>query len=101
MTDLEPDLRRLFEVWINSERKARIVVFFHQNPGLIETLEGLARRLGTTVEALAEDVRDHITLGLLTERVLGEKRVLMYDSSRRGDIEEMIITLAREQEKQL
>lgn len=101
MTADPPDLRKLFEVWISSERKARLVVFFHENPGIIETLEGLSRRLGMTPDTLSKDIRDHLELGLLKERNLGGKRVFVYDTSARGAMEEMIATLAQKEEERL
>jgi hypothetical protein len=67
-----------------------VVVFFNNNPGIIETMEGLARRLGTTVEALRRDLADHISLGLLHERRVGDKTVLIYDRSRRGELEKLV-----------
>lgn len=101
MGDEPMDLRKLFEVWVDSDLKAQVVVFFHNNPGVIETMEGLARRLGTSVEALRRDLADHIRLGLLRERDVGGKRVLVYDRSRRQNIERFIQDALRRQEDQL
>lgn len=84
------DLRKLFDVWVSSERKAQIVVFFHRNPGVVETVEGLARRLGIHPDALRDDLKDHIDLGVLRERKVGDKTVILYDKSRRGSIEKLI-----------
>ena len=92
------DLRKLFEVWVDSELKAQIVVFFNENPGVVETLEGLARRLGTNVEALRTNIADHIELGLLKERQVGGKTVLMFDRNRRQEISDEIARLTREKE---
>ncbi len=82
-----PDLRKVFEVWMDSEMKAMITVFFHRNPGVVETMEGLARRLGTTPEALKEHVQSHLELGLLRERKIGEKTVLVFDAQGQADFE--------------
>ncbi len=91
------ELRKLFEVWVDSDLKAQIILFFHNNPGVIETMEGLARRLGTTVESLRQDIAAHIELGLLKERKLGQKTVLVYDRNRRSDIENFITDHLRKQ----
>ena len=84
------DLRKLFEVWMDSEMKAVITVFYHNNPGVVETLDGLARRLGTTPEALRDHVQAHINLGLLHEKQVGDKTVLVFDRQRRKEFERFI-----------
>ena len=86
------DLQKLFEVWVDSELKAQIIVFYHNNPGVIETMEGLAQRLGITVEALQEEIADHLELGLLKKRKAGNKTILVYDAARDDDIQSFIST---------
>src|ERR1051326_3480916 len=73
------ELHKLFEIWVDSELKAQVVVFYNNNPGVIETIEGLARRLGMGPEALRLAVADHIRLGLLQERKMGDKTVLVFN----------------------
>jgi hypothetical protein len=84
------DLRKLFEVWVDSDLKAQIILFYNNNPGVVETMEGLAKRLGTNVENLRQDIAAHVELGLVKERQLGDKTVLVYDRNRRNDIESFI-----------
>ena len=84
------DLKKLLEVWVATDLKAQVVVFYHNNPGVIETMEGLARRIGTSVETLQGEIADHIQLGLLRERKVGTKTVLVYNQSARNHIEEFI-----------
>lgn len=91
----EADLRKLFEVWVDSDLKAQLVVFYNNNPGVVETPEGLARRLGTSLEAIRGTLDDHIRLGLLRERRLGEKTVLMFDRERRAAMQSMIVDSIR------
>ncbi len=85
-----PDLKKLFEVWMDNETKLMITVFFRNNPGVIETLEGLAVRLGTTPDALRDAIADHVSIGLLKERKVGDKTVLVYDRDMRMDMEAFI-----------
>lgn len=85
-----PDLKKLFEVWMDNETKLMITVFYRNNPGVIETLEGLAVRLGTTVEKLRDAISDHVSIGLLKERKVGGKTVLVYDRNMRKDMEAFI-----------
>ncbi len=90
MTEPPKDMHKLFEVWMDSEEKALITVFFSRNPGVVETLDGLARRLGTSPDALREHVQAHIELGLLSEREVGGKTLLVFDAKKRRDFEQFI-----------
>jgi hypothetical protein len=84
------DLRKLFEVWIDSDLKAQVIVFYQNNPGVIETLEGLARRLGTNPDELRKNIAAHIQLGFLHEKKVGKQTVLVYDREQHGRIENFI-----------
>ncbi|MDD5502702.1 MAG: hypothetical protein PHH26_04465 [Candidatus Thermoplasmatota archaeon] len=85
------DIKKLFEVWISSDMKCQVLVFFHNNPGVVETLEGLAKRMGVSVEALEKEISDHVTLGLLKERQVDHKKVLIYNKEKESEIERFII----------
>ncbi len=67
------EIEGVFRVWIDTDLKVQLLVFFHDNPGVMETTEGLARRLGLNEEVLADNIRDHVQLGILSERDLGSK----------------------------
>ncbi|MEA3189662.1 MAG: hypothetical protein QOD77_244 [Thermoplasmata archaeon] len=91
MPQTEPsNLRKLFEVWVDSELKAQIIVFYQNNPGVIDTIEGLASRLGTNVEQLRTNIADHLQLGFLHERKVGSQVVLVYDRKKQQGIQEFI-----------
>lgn len=90
-----PDLRKLFELWTDSSLKIQVIVFFHENPGVIETVEGLARRIGTNAEAIRKEVADHVSLGFLRERGVGTKTVLVYDPARENDIRAYVAEAVR------
>lgn len=84
------DLHKLFEVWMDDETKLMITVFYQKNPGIIETVEGLARRLGTTKEAIQAAIADHVSMGLLKEKKVRDKVVLVYNRQGREGIEDFI-----------
>lgn len=88
--DAPADLEGMFQVWVDSDLKVQVLVFFHNNPGMIETLQGLSRRLGLQADALKEEIADHIRLGILTERQVGGKTVLMYNQKREKDVAEFV-----------
>lgn len=75
------DLKALFDLWMDSPLKVQIVSFYHRNPGMIETVEGLAQRIGSDPERVRKTVADHLKLGFLHERNLGSVKVIVYDPS--------------------
>ncbi|PKK86208.1 MAG: hypothetical protein CVT48_02190 [Thermoplasmata archaeon HGW-Thermoplasmata-1] len=83
-------LKKLVEVWTDSDLKIEILVFFHNNPGVIDTVEGLAKRLGKTVDVVKHEIADHINIGILKERKIGDKIVLTYDKTQEQEIEAFI-----------
>lgn len=88
MTEGPPDdLHETFSRWMNSEVKVQLLAFFHANPGVVETIEGLAVRLGISPEILREEVADQIEMGLLKERQMGDHRVLIYDRTREAEVQ--------------
>jgi KaiC/GvpD/RAD55 family RecA-like ATPase len=57
--------KKLFERLLDSEVKAELLALFHTNPGLSDSMEGIARRLGRSVEEIRSDLRDLVEIGLL------------------------------------
>ncbi|MEA3143004.1 MAG: hypothetical protein QOG31_328 [Thermoplasmata archaeon] len=66
-------------MWADTDLKAQIIVFYHNNPGVMETSDGLARRLGIQPAALREALADPVHRGMLEERRMGDKVVLVYN----------------------
>ncbi len=82
---------RLFEMLISTEVKGDLLVLFHKNPGLIDTYDGVARRIGRIAKSIEADVRDLVTLGILTVRQIGSREVLLFDRSRDHETQETIV----------
>jgi predicted transcriptional regulator len=61
VTEGEGLLQRL----LSSEVKADLLTLFHEDPGLVDTTEGLARRTGRTLKTMEEDLEDLLDLGVL------------------------------------
>lgn len=86
-------MQKVIEVWVDSDSKVRLLVFFRQNPGIIETLEGLAQRLSLPIEKLSQEVRAHIEIGLLHSRdMAGGKTVYYFDRERWQELESLIVS---------
>ena len=86
----EPNFEKIMELWVASDLKVQALVFFHDNPGVIETMEGLAKRLGTDVGRLRKEIAGHIDLGLIKEQKAGAYTLLVFDQKREGDVQSAI-----------
>jgi hypothetical protein len=82
---------RLFEMLISTEVKGDLLVLFHKNPGLIDTYDGVARRIGRIAKSIEADVRDLVTLGILKVRQIGSREVLLFDRSKDRETQETIV----------
>lgn len=89
------EMERAMELWVSSAPKVTLARFFRQNPGVVDTLEGLSRRLAIPADQLAPEIADHVSLGVLRERSLGTTTVYMLNRRRLREIEDSIIRRAR------
>ena len=96
MTPEELDLKTVFDLWMDSPLKVQIVSFYHQNPGIIETVEGLARRMGSDPEVMRRIVADHVKIGFLRQRSLGSAKVLLFDRQGEQKLQEYVSRSVRE-----
>ena len=67
---------------LSSDAKADLLVLFHKNPGLIDTMEAIARRIGRMSSAVEAEIRDLVAMGLLKVKVIGGNMVYSLDKSR-------------------
>ncbi|MFA5944096.1 MAG: hypothetical protein WC876_06490 [Candidatus Thermoplasmatota archaeon] len=91
----DDDFSKVMDLWVASDLKIQSLNFFHENPGVIETLEGLARRLGTNVDGLRKEIADHITLGIIKEQKTGAYTLLVFDRRREGEVQGAIADRVR------
>ena len=75
---------------LSSEVKGDLLTLFHRNPGLIDTVEGVALRIGRMGEVVEDDVRDLLDLGLLKTRRIGGQRILSMDRLRDREIQALL-----------
>lgn len=62
-----------------SEVRGELLSLFHRNPGLIDTIEGIARRIGRTPGLIEADLRALVELGVLTRKKMGSSEVIRLD----------------------
>ncbi len=64
--------QEILNVLLANETRADLVYIFRKNPGLIDSADGVARRIGRNQEAIRQDVEELVKLGVLRTRRLGD-----------------------------
>jgi predicted transcriptional regulator len=77
----------LLQRLLSSEVKTELLTLFHANPGLVDTMSGVALRIGRTGKEVEGDVSDFVDLGLLMKRSLGSERLEVVQLNRTRDRE--------------
>lgn len=90
------DASRAMDLWISSAAKVTIARFFRLNPGVVDTLAGLSRRLAIPEDVLRAELADNVELGVIREHKAKAGVVYMLDRGRRREIEESIVRRAEE-----
>jgi predicted transcriptional regulator len=75
---------------LSSDVKLSILELFHNNPGLLDRLEGVALRMGRSASEIEKDVQDLLDIGILQMRKIGNFEVVYFDVIRDGEIQELI-----------
>lgn len=83
--------KELISQLLESEVKAELLVLFHKNPGLIDTVEGIARRIGRTGKAIEKAVEDFIQMGLLQAKRYGETIAVSLNRGKDREIQDAIL----------
>ena len=73
-----------------TEATGDLLVLFHKNPGLIDTIDGVARRIGKTGLDVESDVKILVDLGLLKRRKIGSSEVVSLDRQKDREIQETV-----------
>jgi predicted transcriptional regulator len=90
-TELREGAKRLFRLF-STQTKGDLLILFHLNPGLIDTIDAVARRIGRTAKEIDEDVRDLVTIGILRTRKIGSYEVITFNKSKDDEAQESIVS---------
>ena len=80
----------IYSKLLSSDTKVDLLALFHNNPGLIDSSEGVARRIGRTASEIEPDVKDLIDLGLLVKERFGKLDIVSLDTNKDKQIQEII-----------
>jgi hypothetical protein len=75
---------------LGSEVRGDLLVLFHRNPGLIDTVDGVARRIGRTTITVISEVRELLVLGVLRQKRIGTSEVVFLDRAKDREILESV-----------
>jgi predicted transcriptional regulator len=82
---------------LSSSNKADLLVLFHRNPGLIDTIDGIAKRIGKKGNTISSDVSELASASILQKKVVGKSEVYFLnrekDRESQKNIAEYINTL--------
>ena len=73
-----------------SEVRGDLLILFHKNPGLIDTVDGIARRIGRTTITIISDLRELLQLGLLKQKRIGTSEIVYLDRAKDREILESV-----------
>ena len=77
-------------VLLGSEIRGDLLILFHRNPGLIDTIQGVARRIGRTPSEIVEDVEGLVGIGVLKRKKIGTSEVILLDRVRDRQVLESV-----------
>ncbi len=77
-----------WRVLISSGLRGDLVVLFRKNPGIVDTIDGVARRLGVMPETIQGDVTELLGVGFLKTKHFGDKDVIYLDEEKDRQIQE-------------
>ena len=75
---------------LGSEVRGDLLVLFHRNPGLIDTVDGIARRIGRTTVAVISDLKELLVLGILRQKRIGTSEVVFLDRAKDRELLESV-----------
>jgi len=80
---------------LGSETRGELLILFHRNPGLIDTMEGVARRIGRTAAQIEADVKALVELGVLVQKMIGGVIVIRLDRQKDKQVLESVASHIR------
>lgn len=72
---------------LTSEGKGEILTLYHKNPGLVDTLDGVSRRIGRSKEQIEADVNEFVEMGILKNIKVGKLNLYGLDAQKDQEIQ--------------
>jgi len=81
------------EKLMGTEIRAELLRLFHMNPGILDTVEGIARRIGRMPKDVETEISTLVELGVLRTERFGKLDVMSLNTSKDKEIQNRIATL--------
>jgi predicted transcriptional regulator len=81
---------QLLSFLLASETRSDMLIFFHRNPNVIDTAEGIALRIGSSRGRIQKDLDELVSLGILGRRQLGQREIIFLNAKRDKQIQDAI-----------
>ncbi len=75
--ELDPRLEKFVDEFLDSFVSWDLIIFFHHNPGVVDSAYGLAARLGRSVESIEQTLAKLVEKGVVKEKT-GSQGVYYY-----------------------
>jgi len=89
----EAGLHELSEKLIGTEIKAELLRLFHMNPGILDTVESIARRIGRMPKDVETEIGTLVELGVLRKERFGNLDVVSLDTRKDKEVQKKLIAL--------
>jgi len=86
-------LHELSEKLIGTEIKAEVLHLFHMNPGILDTVDGIARRVGRMPKDVETEIQPLVELGVLRKERFGNLDVVSLNTSKDREIFKKVAAL--------
>lgn len=67
-----------------------LMTLFHKNPGIMDTIDGLARRIGYLPTAIGADLDAILSLGVITKKKLGDREIYSLNKAKDSEVQTAI-----------
>jgi hypothetical protein len=82
--------KELMERLLGTESKGELLMLFHRNPGIVDTVDGVARRLGKHGSQIEADIDDFLDLGILVKIEAGKLALISFSKEKDSEIQNSI-----------
>lgn len=87
---MNEDGESLMKKLLESEITAELVLLFRRNPGLVDEIDGIARRVGRTKGSIRVELDDLVQIGTVKKRQIGKVEVYSLDSRKDAEVQAMV-----------
>lgn len=90
MSNIQTKAQQYLEILLATEIRVDLMTLFHKNPGIIDTSEGIARRIGLLKETVQPELEEIAKLGVIGKKKFGQQEVYFLNQARDAEIQQSI-----------